>query len=139
MSRLSTFDRRQGLGDAVDEGLAADEPDVGMSLRLGDQMLAAAEADLEPKLARLERKQRRSGFERRRIDLKRRQALGDQARMMRAQRLALAAPVKGAARLRFADAVPATALTRAQRSWSARSVFSQEKPPSASGSRPKWP
>ena len=35
---------------AVDEGLAADEADVLMLLRLPQQMLARAEADLEPDL-----------------------------------------------------------------------------------------
>ncbi len=42
---LSSFD------DAVLERLAADEADVGMVPGLPDQMLAAAEADLQPDLA----------------------------------------------------------------------------------------
>jgi hypothetical protein len=33
---------------AVDEGLAADQADLGMGCRLRREMLAAAEADLEP-------------------------------------------------------------------------------------------
>ena len=42
------LDRAQRLHDAVLERLAADEADVGMLLGLPQQMLAAAETDLEP-------------------------------------------------------------------------------------------
>ena len=45
---LLRFDLRQDLRHAVDIGLAADEADIGKRLRFRDQMLAAAEADLEP-------------------------------------------------------------------------------------------
>ena len=44
------LDRGQKLRHAVHERLAADEVDVGVGARLGGQMLAAAEADLEPGL-----------------------------------------------------------------------------------------
>ena len=66
----AALDRRQRLGDAVDERLAADEADVGMGERLGDEMLAAAEADFEPQLARREVEQRRAGGEPRRRRLR---------------------------------------------------------------------
>ena len=42
------LDMRQALGDAVEVGLAADQADIGMLLGLPDQMLARAEADLQP-------------------------------------------------------------------------------------------
>ena len=45
-------------GDAVDEGLAANEADVGMLLRLPQQVLARAEADLEPHLPHRNREER---------------------------------------------------------------------------------
>ncbi len=50
---------------AVDERLAADEADVLMLLRLPQQMLAGAEADLEPDLADRNREEIRQ-FARRR-------------------------------------------------------------------------
>src|SRR5581483_2386708 len=46
------LDVRQALGDAVDVGLAADQPDIRMLLGLPDQMLAGTEADLEPDFPR---------------------------------------------------------------------------------------
>src|SRR5690606_5360661 len=50
-------DQRERLADPLDEGLDADEADVRVGLRLADQMLAAAEADLEAGFA-LVRKER---------------------------------------------------------------------------------
>jgi hypothetical protein len=47
MLAASCIDRRQRLGDAVDEPSAADEAGARMRLRLRDQVLGAAEADLE--------------------------------------------------------------------------------------------
>src|SRR4029077_5330496 len=44
---LPRVDRRQRLGHAVDERLAADEADARIAKRLRDQGLTAAEADLE--------------------------------------------------------------------------------------------
>src|SRR6185437_11516306 len=60
----------QALGDAVEIGLAADQPDIGVLLGLPHQMLAGAEADLEPDLARAE--------QRRQIELLRRGWNGDE-------------------------------------------------------------
>ena len=45
------FDQAQQIGDAVDEGIATDEADVGVRLGLLGQMLAAAEPDFQPNLA----------------------------------------------------------------------------------------
>ena len=42
------LDRRQRLDDAVLEYLAADEADIGIGIRLPDEVLAAAKADLQP-------------------------------------------------------------------------------------------
>ena len=68
----------------------------------------------------------------RRVDFERRQPLGDQAGVMGAQALALAAPVERPARRRVAGRFASRAPTRpANEAASARSVFSQEKPPSA--------
>jgi hypothetical protein len=42
------MDDRNELGDAIDEGFAANEADVRMGAGPRRQMLTAAEADLEP-------------------------------------------------------------------------------------------
>ena len=44
------LDRSQRLGHAVEERLAAEKAGAGVAQRLGDQMLAAAEADFESDL-----------------------------------------------------------------------------------------
>ena len=143
-------DRRQQLGDAVDERLAADEADIGILARLRDQMLAAAEADLEPDFARRKCEQGLARGERRDIHFEPRQQLRDEARVMGAQRLAPAAAINSAAPVRAGLGGVGFAARRERRqdgsrdyarprNCSARSVFSQEKPPSASGVRPKWP
>jgi len=67
--------------DAVEEGLAADQAGPGMRARLGGEMLAGAEADLEPDRARARVEQRRGvqpGGERRPRDLEPRQQGLDQ-------------------------------------------------------------
>ena len=77
---------REALGDAVHVGLAADQPDIGMLLGLPHQMLAGAEADLEPDLAR-------AAEQRRRIDLLRLRRNGDQKlRQQRVEQRLLAGP-----------------------------------------------
>jgi hypothetical protein len=140
------IDAGQRLGDAVDERFAADEADIAMGPRLGDEMLAAAEADLEPDFPRREREQRGAIADRRWIDLEPRQAFFDQRSMIGPQRLAAAAPVERAPRRILVDARARLIGVRLRtdqetrpRNELARSVFSQEKPPSASGLRPKWP
>ena len=136
------LDRRQRLGDAVDERLAADEPERRIGLRDMRQMLAAAEADLEPERPavgeeRLERERpplrvlggRDAG------EPQPRQELGEQPLLARLQPLAVPAPVELAPGARALRAGAHTA----RRSASPRSVRSQEKPPSLSGARPKCP
>ena len=127
------FNSGKRLGDPIDERLAADEADVAMGAGLRQQMFAAAKADLEPDFAGGEREEVGGARDRARRDVEPRQKLFDQRGVIGPQRLAAAAPVKRAPR---AFAIVAFQETR-PRNWLARSVFSQEKPPSASGLRPK--
>lgn len=127
------LDAGERLGETVDKRLAAYEADVWMGLGLGEQMLAAAEADLQPDFAWAFREQRAGVGDWRRSDLQPRQTLGDQRGMMGAERLAAAAPIEGAPRCFGAGVRQETR----PRNLSPRSVFSQEKPPSESGWRPK--
>ena len=90
------------------------------------QMLAAAKANFEPGLAIWGKLWRRN------IDPQPRQQARHQLLMLRPQGMALAAAIELMAtvrRLHFTAALSALA----------RSVFSHEKPPSASAARPKWP
>jgi hypothetical protein len=123
--------------DAVDEDLGADQPDPGVGGRLGGEMLAAAEADLEPDRGRRRgeaaaRVERRAAFRQRQGEL--RQPVLEQAAAAGPQPSAAAAAI---------EARPVGPVRSAQ--WSAdfspstRSSRSQEKPPSASAGRPKWP
>src|SRR5579883_1792486 len=138
------FDRRQRLGDAVDERFGADEADIAMRQGLGDQMLAAAKADFEPDLAGLERKKRRAIKPRRDAHFDLRQQFTQQRCVMAAQGLAMRpsindAPLAGLAGGRRIIVVVQRDQAARRLKFSTRSVFSQEKPPSASGLRPKWP
>ena len=49
--QAALFDAGEEFGHAVDERFAADEAHVGLARRRLDEMLAAAKADLEPRLA----------------------------------------------------------------------------------------
>jgi hypothetical protein len=125
---------------AVDERLAADQPDRGVAGRLPGQVLAAAEADLEP-VAGARGAEQRCEVERRtrrQVDRQRRQQLVEQPLLGSAQRPAAPPAVEA-----FADALSGRPIRFAQanaaRSGSTRSVRSQLKPPSASGARPKCP
>ncbi len=107
-------------------------------------MLGAAKTDLEPYLARRERKQRAAIANGPLLDFEFRQTLLDQTRMIGAQLLAAAASVKRAPRRVGGRFLPGglrrnTNQETRPRNWLTRSVFSHEKPPSASGGRPKWP
>ena len=46
--QAALLDMAKQAGHAVDEGFRPDDADLGMGFRLGRQMFAAAEADLEP-------------------------------------------------------------------------------------------
>ena len=93
-------DRGAELGDAVDEGLAADEADIRVFSRARGDVLAAAEADLEPELALGRIEQGLSALQRREVDFEVGGELGDQPGMIGAQGLALAASVEGPALVR---------------------------------------
>jgi hypothetical protein len=124
-------------GDAVDEDLGTDQADLGMGGGLGREMLAAAEADLQPQRGG-RRIEAAAGIEggaclgKRQGE--RRQPLLEQAAAPRPQPAAVAPAI---------EVRPLAAGGLAQ--WSAdfspstRSSRSQEKPPSASAGRPKWP
>ena len=124
-------------GDAVDEDLGADEADLGMGGRLRREVLAGTEADLEPQ-------RRRRGAEqalrieplafRRQRHRQRRQQLVEQRSAARPQLAAVAPAVEGRRRR-----VGRPGQWKADLRLSTRSSRSQEKPPSASAGRPKWP
>ena len=161
---LALVDRRQRLGHAVDERLDADEARARMLRGFGDQMLAAAEAAFQPDLVdTIEQRAQIGRRGRGQIEPEPRQQRVHQRGLALAQRMALAPAEEGAGWFRFAhDAdnswrrtqkrrCPAmrpgiakqllndTAYFSALFSWLTRLVCSQEKPPSFSGARPKWP
>ena len=125
------LDPGRELGNAHLENLGTDDANVGMLRRLPGQMLAAAKADFQPTLAHRLAKQsgKRAWWRPGEIGTQPRQETGV-ARLLRfTQRMTLSAAIK----------VPPLAvaqLTLARISL-ARSVRSHEKPPSASGARPK--
>ena len=90
----------QRFGHAVDEGVAADEADGRMRLRLRDQMLAAAEADFQPDVVERACKKRAQIGRRRLGEIEReaRQQRVEQRRLPRLQRMALAPAEEGALR-----------------------------------------
>ena len=130
-------DRRDRLGHAGDEGLDADEAGAGVGRGVGGQMVAPAEADLEPDVIDRRGEQRRQRGRRRRgeVDGEGRVGVGHEAAAAGGKGLALPPAVEPPSLL----AVHAQTQRRALRSVSARSVFSHEKPPSSSAGRPKWP
>src|SRR6185437_13649615 len=96
------LDLAEQLGDAVLEDLAADDADVAMRRRLGGEMLAAAEADLEPDIVH-RRGEQRGGIERarrRQRDGEARQQRVDQALLAGMQLPAASASVEDAATAR---------------------------------------
>ena len=97
-----------------------------MKLGLMGQVLATAEADLKPE------RPTKSPQRIRKIHPQLRQEPIDELQMMTAQGFPLAPPVELIATFRLAHFTAAL-------SFFTRSVFSQEKPPSFSGLRPKCP
>jgi hypothetical protein len=91
-------DRRQRLGHAVEEGIRADEADVRMRLRLRNQVLCAAETDLQPHLIDGAWKQRAQIRGRRlgEIEPQPRQQRVEQRRLARLERVAFAPAEEGA-------------------------------------------
>ena len=129
VGEAAVVDQGAQAGQAVDEGLAADQPDLAMRLGLVGEMFAAAETNLKPYRVGLVIEQGRRIEFRLGGDQQTRQQRIDQRLAARAQPLAVTPAVE--------LTVPYQ-LSAAFRS-STRSRRSQEKPPSASGARPKWP
>ena len=125
---------------SIDERLASDHADGGMEADLFRQVLAGAEADLEPDVLDGSREKgrevggraaNRGGY------AQARQKIFDQCLAALAQRVAAAPPMPAET---VAGIVPGAArqLTpNAERRPSTRLMRSQEKPPSGSGARPK--
>ncbi len=166
-AKFLVFDFRKNFDDAVFEWLAADDGDGGIVLRLPDQMFAAAEADFEKLLlgalrlsfVRAGRKARyRSSATRgntsrinaawRSLGLRPRRRPNERSSQFRLARRSVTwlhshtyqteRPHEAAVlevMCRPASANQPTAFLIA----GARSVFSQENPPSLSAGRPKWP
>ena len=107
-----------------------------MGRGLPGQMLAAAEADLEPDILDVSVEQLPRIVERPGFGADSGQNRLDQPRLTGAQRRSLAPAVELAPPLRM---VAGGLQASARRSSSDRSTRSQENPPSASGGRPKWP
>ena len=180
---LSLVDRDQRLGDAVEKAVGADEADARMRLGLRDQMLGAAEADLEPHVVdacgNSARRSAGAGFAEIERELSA-AASSNSAACRGLQRMALAPAEEGALRslgcsssspscraIRMPTSLAGSTCQQQSRNarlkaghsssiqyvvigddaayftalliCAARSVFSQEKPPSLSGARPKWP
>src|SRR6185312_112944 len=83
----------------VEEAVGADVADVRIRLRLRDQMLGSAEADLQPHLVDAGKERAQIGRRRlRRVDADLRQQRVEQRRLPRLERVALAAAEEGALR-----------------------------------------
>ena len=96
------FDLRQDLCHAVDIGLAADEARLRKRARFRHQMLAAAEADLEPDIgdAVLEQFCQIAGGAGRDVERKMRQQMIDQLGLVLPELVALAPTEEGALAVR---------------------------------------
>ena len=129
VGEAAAVDQGAQAGQAVDEGLAADQPDLAVRLRLGGEMFAAAETNFEPYRVGLVIEQGRRIESRLGGDQQSRQQRIDQRLAAPAQPLAVTPPVE----------LPVPYQQSAAFRSSTRSRRSQEKPPSASGARPKWP
>ena len=83
------LDRTEKSAEAIDEGLATDEAHIFVVLGLPEQMLARAEADLEPNLVdgRHEQLGQGGGGSGVQVEAETRQQLADQPLLPRAQRL----------------------------------------------------
>jgi hypothetical protein len=132
-------------GDAVEKELRADEADPGMPRGLPGEMLAAAEADLEPDIGGRSWEQGREieplarpG----RRDAQLRQEMGEQPLLAGSKTPAAPPSIELQPLGLFLSGHRHGRLDLAQTArskGSTRSSFSQEKPPSGSGARPKWP
>src|SRR5262249_3633925 len=121
---------RQELRHAGLIGFGPDHPDWRMMLGLPQEMLAGAEADLEPDIVDRHGEGLARRVEACKIERQPRQQQAAQAGLVRRELRPLATAVE-------LLAVTFRMTQNARLIASARSVFSHEKPPSASGSRPK--
>ena len=139
IGEVALVDLRHEFCDAVQKRFAAHDAHMGMGCGLMGEMFAAAEADLEPDLIDIAEQGLRvyPPVPKRNGD-PRKEGL-HQIRLTRLQGLALGAPINVAARAVGFAAQGVPSQRTAAAILSARSVFSQEKPPSESGVRPKWP
>jgi hypothetical protein len=131
---LAPLDLAQKRGDAVAVDLAADERRLRRGLGLPGDMLAGAEADLEPKRGR---RQRLAG-----IEQQARQQFVDEPALAGTQAPADTPAIEVAppgGQVAGGRGSAGVAQWKAAVRSSTRSSRSQEKPPSASGLRPKWP
>lgn len=136
--------------DAVDKGLAADQPNLGISARLTEQMLAMTEADFEPDApARwIEREARvyvrfvvGGQSQRHAIEMLRKRRPPSRSQWP-ASPPAVKAWIIAGRRTRpcaLRALIPRQRQPKTPRNSSTKSVASQEKPPSGSGVRPKCP
>ena len=133
------FDQAQQAGYAVIKRLAADKPDVGTGPGLGRQVFPGAETDLEPDFGN---RALESAFEvegcARGWELQAQPGQqGLDQRLAAGTQFVAAAPAVPAKR--FVTDIGAQVAPKADFRSSTRSMLSHEKPPSASGARPKWP
>jgi uncharacterized protein (DUF2336 family) len=97
---LVVLNQRQDLGHAVDERLAADESHARVAQSFGDQVLAAAEADLQPYLIDVIEQSAQIGRRRsRKVDRKLRQQRVEQRGLARTQGMAFASAEEGSCRI----------------------------------------
>ena len=129
------LDLREKLDDPILENLAADEPGCWMAFGLLRQMLAAAETDLKPYWSPRGAEQNVGIEAARRLNSYRkpRQQSRDEGLLPPAKRPSAATAENEQGGLRAKNR------QKMRRSSSTRSSFSQEKPPSGSACRPKWP
>jgi hypothetical protein len=135
--KMPARDLRQQFRYSVFEYFAAYEAGLGILLGLQREMFAPAKPDLQPSRSP-EAVEQHSGIERagcRKIHDKLRQRTRDQGPLSgtKGSTAATAVDKPTPRRLRI------RAFQKARRRSSTKSNLSQEKPPSASGFRPKWP
>lgn len=112
-----------------------------MGLGLASQMLAGAEADLEPDLGGGLREKAGGikGVLLGEVDLEAGQQAREEITLARAEAAAAAPAIDDPPSLRAVVRGALAAQAKAKRNSGTRSRRSQENPPSASGARPKWP
>ena len=142
VGEIPLADVGEQAGHPVDVGLAADEADIGMGAGLRRQVLAGAEAHFQPNVGHRSVKNGRqvepaAAFRRRHPQARQQvpqQFLPALAQPVAAPPAVPAGPVVAGLRAAAGQLPPKMDLRS-----STSPVRSQEKPPSESGGRPKWP